>query len=415
MRGWPVPGAIAACLLAASARAQEPSPVPSPSPKPVEVHVTADNKEGFSIASDDGAFVLQFRALAQVDARFYPGGGGEDKSVDTFEVRRLRPSVEGVVARRFEFQFVPDFGEGAAVLEDGYVDAIWTHGFRTRVGRFKTPVGLERLSSDSTLFFTERSLTQNLVASRDVGLMVHGEVAHDRVLYQAGVFNGTPDRRSGDADTNDAKDVAGRVFVSPLRGRVKAENGLSFGVAGSWGEQSGALPTYQTSGQLTFFTYAPDAEADGTRYRITPQASFYRGPLRGLAEYVRSVQDIARGETRGRVANSAADITAAWIVTGESARFTSPIPRRPFLQDGGMGAWEIAVRVHRLDVDDAAFTLGFADPAAMPRAAEAFGLGVNWYLNRNARVSLTYDHTRFEGEADRPVEHCLRGRFQLTF
>ena len=46
------------------------------------------------------------------------------------------------------------------------------------------------------------------------------------------------------------------------------------------------------------------------------------------------------------------------------------------------------------------------------------GAGVNWYLNRNVRVSLDYETTRFEGGAavgDRADEDVIFTRFQVSF
>ena len=44
-------------------------------------------------------------------------------------------------------------------------------------GKFKAPIGLERLQSDPDLPFTERALTSNLSSTRDVGVQLWGDVA----------------------------------------------------------------------------------------------------------------------------------------------------------------------------------------------------------------------------------------------
>jgi phosphate-selective porin OprO/OprP len=53
-------------------------------------------------------------------------------------------------------------------------------------------------------------------------------------------------------------------------------------------------------------------------------------------------------------------------------------------------------RYGELDVDRAAFPI-FASPAANARAAEAFSIGVNWWLNQNVRLLTSFSHTTFEG------------------
>ena len=55
-------------------------------------------------------------------------------------------------------------------------------------------------------------------------------------------------------------------------------------------------------------------------------------------------------------------------------------------------------------------------PAAL--AAHAIGTGVNWYVNRNFKVQLDYEITRFEGGAhtgNRPGERVLISQFALIF
>ena len=53
------------------------------------------------------------------------------------------------------------------------------------------------------------------------------------------------------------------------------------------------------------------------------------------------------------------------------------------------------------------------------RKAKGWGAGFNWYLNRNIRIALDYEQTRFEGGAaggaDRPNEKVLFNRFQIAF
>src|SRR6185503_19878991 len=87
----------------------------------------------------------------------------------------------------------------------------------------------------------------------DLGVQVHGDVAGKKVAYFVGVFNGVADGGSSDGDVSDYKDVAARVFVTPVEG-------LGVGVAGTWGKSNGQvvqtdLPQLKTSGLPTFFQY----------------------------------------------------------------------------------------------------------------------------------------------------------------
>jgi len=163
------------------------------------------------------------------------------------------------------------------------------------------------------------------------------------------------------------------------------------------------------------------------RVRFSPQFYYYVGPFGLLGEYVESRQDISRVKTKGSrsdtVDTSAWQLSAAVFLTGENETFSGFSPKSPFEFGGpGWGALELAVRVHELDIDEAAFAGGsssFADPSASARRARAVGGGLNWWLNQNLRWMLDYEVTRFDGGAanggNRPDERALLTRFFLSF
>ena len=50
--------------------------------------------------------------------------------------------------------------------------------------------------------------------------------------------------------------------------------------------------------------------------------------------------------------------------------------------------------------------------------SEAWAVGFNWYLNKNLRLLVDYETTRFEGGAatgDREDEKIVFSRFQIAF
>ena len=112
-----------------------------------------------------------------------------------------------------------------------------------RAGKFKPPIGYERLQSATDINFAERGLPTNLVPSRDVGLQIGGEVANGVFEYQVGIFNGAPDLANGDADLNDSKDLAARVFVQPIRpGALRAS---ASAISGSTGVEQGSTTAHR--------------------------------------------------------------------------------------------------------------------------------------------------------------------------
>jgi phosphate-selective porin OprO and OprP len=389
---------------------------------------TANAKDGFSLKSADGKYTLKIRGYAQADGRFYPS---DDASAiaNNFFLRRARPILEATVGRYFGFRIMPDFAQGQTSLFDAYWEGKFVPQFEVRAGKFKPPIGFERLQSATDITFAERGLPTNLAPSRDIGLQVGGEVAAGVFAYQVGVFDGVPDLANGDADLGDAKDVAARVFLQPFkRGTLK---GLGFGIAGSTGNEPGTgmttgLPGYRSPSQQTVFRYRTDAVdpansvlANGRRSRVSPQAYLGLGSLGVLGEYIVSSQEVSLGTSTAKLNHRAWQASAGYFLTGEQAGLRSPMPKKPFdLGAGTWGALEIAARYGELDLDDDAFPI-YANPSSAVSKEKALGLGVNWHLTRQVKVSVNYEHTTFEGGAvdgaDRASEDFVVTRFQHSF
>jgi len=84
-------------------------------------------------------------------------------------IRRARPILDTTVLGIVDFRLVPDFAEGRAQVFDAHVDVRPRPWIKLRAGKFKPPIGLERLQSDPDLPFMERALTSNLSPVRDTG------------------------------------------------------------------------------------------------------------------------------------------------------------------------------------------------------------------------------------------------------
>jgi len=396
--------------------------------------------------SADSNFVLRLRGIVQLDSRTYLDDGGI-RGNDGFVLRRVRPIFEGTVYRDFQFRIQPDFAGSAATIRDAYLNYTYDSGLQLRLGKFKTPVGLEQVQSDSAGVFVERSLVSDLLPSRDLGLQLHGELwpgseadtkslAWNGVLnYAVGVFNGLGDgRQSSNAEFDDSKHLAGRLFLHPfLKSNLDPVKGLGLGIGASFGDSHGAagLPQrngFDTEGQQSFFTYFtssratdPNVIADGAHWRISPQGYWYWKRFGLLGEYAISSQELRRTDlgTLATVRNMGWQISGACMLTGETPTYKYVSPDHPFdPRNNSWGAIEVVGRYSQLKVDDAVFPL-FSNPATSANRAAAWGVGLNWYLNRNIRTSLDFIHTDFAGGAlsdvARQDEKFFVTRVQLVF
>jgi len=400
--------------------------------KSKETATVSAGKEGFFIKSGDNAYSLRLGGNIQVDSRWYfDKASTVGGTSDTFILRKVRPVLEGVFYDKFAFRLMPDFGQGQTVLQDAYIEYRHSKFVNIRAGKYKPPIGLERLQADSETEFVERGLPTNLVPNRDTGVQWAGAVFSDTLSYQVGVFNGNIDNSTVDtADTNDNKDYLARVFAEPFKNGDSFLSGLGFGISYGYGVQQGTaaaanLPQYKSVGQLNFFTYSTGAFSDGERSRVSPQFYYYVGPYGLLGEYVKSTQKVTRAATLKQDVDSTAwQIAGFWVLTGEDASFRNPNPRKPYKVGGdGWGTVELVARYGVQTIDDAAFAGSaanrLADPNASAREARAAGIGVNWYFSRNFKIQVNYDQTEYDGGAaagaDMATEKALFTRFQANF
>lgn len=412
---------------------------------------------------------------------------GFHNAEDTSLLRRVRPTIEGKVAGKYGFRFTPEFAGGSASAVDAYVEANLNPAFKIRAGKQKSIVGLERLQGGGDIKFVERSYVTNaILPNRDLGVTVSGDLFENKLNYGVGIVNGVADggNISTGSEYNGEREYTARLFATPFIDSTSALAGLGFGIGGTWTDYTGeknlnftdtsaadatrnGLPSYVTEGQQTFFRYTSNAIADGQRIRWSPQANYYYGPLGVIAEYARVSQDVSLASggsasgggagtstvitpgTKKNLKHDAWGIGVSYLLTGEDASFKGVKPKADFdLDKGGWGAWELVARYSEINLDNDTFknaagayaaegsAIGnsFADLTKSAKSAETWTLGVNWYLNTNAKFALNYARTSFDGGAlrkglaqatnnnasgtnvrDRNDEDALLARFQVAF
>jgi len=406
---------------------------------------SADEK-GFAIRSADKSYALKFHTLLQTDSRWFLQNGALSDKADTFLIRRFRPSMDGTVLGFVNFKFTPDFAGGSVAVFDAFVDVgpfPWLH---LMAGKFKSPLGLERLQSDADLAFIERALSQNLTPQRDVGVALWGELLGGFAIYHAGIYNGNADATNTDVDANHAKDFVGRLLIQPFKLEgLGAAGDLGLHFAASTGNRLGLatsaqLPSFKSGGQNTIFAYnAPTGDTAGIstpfahlrQTRINPGLFYYYGPIGVLGEYVWSKQGIQKGNTIGTLKHQAAHATASVVIGGRNG-YNGATPNQNLdLKKGTLGALEIAVRWNYLKIDGATFGNSadatqpvYSDPTKNVSKAQAFAGGVNYLASRAVKLAVDFEQTRFTGGqvaadkktvVNRTTENVIIGRLQLNF
>jgi phosphate-selective porin OprO and OprP len=360
---------------------------------------------GFYIRSADNAFSLRITGQLQADYRWYVASA-DRTDIDQFLLRRARFGLEATLFRYYEFRFLPDFGQGQTKLQDGYLNVHYWDALQFTAGKFKQPFSYEQLIQDRFTPLMERSLIDQLVPQRDLGLMAHGQnLIGGRLDYGVAVSNGV---QNGDGDTNNSKDVNGRVAVRPFAGWEESFlRRFQFGISGGYGiENEPVNPnTLKTPAGVPFFKFNRNVLADGQRSRFSPEVAYFVAGFGMSAQYFHMEQQLRPGTgDLVRVPFDGFYVQMSYLLTGEERTgYSQPIaPLRPYDPTcgcRGCGAWELLIRVSRVQAGDVVFAprpLRLADPALFSDAATEMTLGVNWYLNRWVRVQLNWEHARFD-------------------
>jgi phosphate-selective porin OprO/OprP len=419
MGTWRVQTLVAAIVLLSGAAASAkdnpestPQPISPPEPPPaLQLSPVAGWDNGFFIQSADRIFILRITGQIQADYRDFLGTD-DAKDIDTLLARRARLGIEATMAKYYEFRLLPDFGQGKAVVQDAYMNVHYWDALQFEAGKFKQPFSYEQLIQDRFVPTMERSMLDQLVPQRDEGVMAHGQKLFGGLLdYGVSFSNGTI---NGEADTNDHKDLAGRLAVYPFAGidGLTWLNGLESGFSVTHGIENELVSpnTLRTPATVPWFTYKTTVRADGFRNRWSPELVYFYGPFGFAAQYFREDEQL-RPSAVGKGASYRADVPyegyyvmATLLLTGEErATYSAAVaPLIPFDPDNPLfpfGAWELVVRFSRLRVSEVVFLPGIAnlaDPNINSPEADEWTLGFNWYLNKWFRMQFNWEHAHFE-------------------
>ncbi len=383
---------------------------------------------GLVISSPDKQYQLKMRGYIQADSRNY-NGNNNNTNVDQFLIRTAQPIVEGKFGNYFDSRLMLDFGNNQTRLLDAYGDFTPYSWANLRIGKFKAPIGLERWESESDTLFVERGMTTNLVPFRDIGFEFFGEPVPQTIEYQLAFIDGGVDLGDTTGDTDNAKDITGRVFTHPFRNSdaVQLQN-FGIGAAASYGQRNGSTGNtevtagYVTISQAKFFTFTPasgTAYADGALWRFNPELYWSAGPFGLMSEYVYESQQMTNGAHHATLDNTAWLATVSYVLTGEDAAFEGVVPFHNFdPKNGYWGAFEVLARASNLRVDDKTFPF-YANLATSAKEAAETTLGFNWYLNYNLKLNADFSRAQFNGGAasggDRQTEKAFVSRAQFRF
>jgi phosphate-selective porin OprO/OprP len=337
--------------------------------------------------------------------------GARDFS-DGFLVRRARFGVEGTIAKNFNYRFLLELGgsgtEGPTRINDSWIAYTGLAPFTFQLGAFSPAANLDDSTSAEDLAFIERASASELsraLAAAD-GRMGFALKANGKRWMSSLALT---TRTVNDAEVFDVQSAA--VARTAFLAATSDSYNLQLGASGTYvfapaDQGQGTSPRHPLR-----FRDRPEIRVDGTRLIDTGNIDAENASVYGLefggnwkSLYLQGEHfwyDVAR---RGSADLPDPDFTGyylqgSWVLTGESRRynavtgsFQNPRPKAPFSSNGGFGAWELAARYSRMNLN---FNEGMEGAAATPDSVrggdqQIWTLGVNWFPNPNVKVMLNY-------------------------
>lgn len=303
-------------------------------------------------------------------------------------------------------------------VKDAYLELVGIPGIGSvRVGHFKEPFLLDELTSSKYITFLERAAPTAFAPSRNSGMMLFSQLADGRVNWQAGAFLTTDDHGAKMGD--DGYSLGARV-AGPLIGEDNSDRVVHLGASVNYRAPEGAAVRFSSRPEIHLSDRLIDTGTVAAESVILVGAELggVFGPAHIAGEYVmasvRSPDDSSRSEA-GDPDFSGFYAQAGYFLTGEHRAYegggwTRTGPSANFLDDGGLGAWEVAVRYSSLDLND-------EDAGIEGGRMDNITLGLNWYPHANARIMFNFVASSIKdvGNEEVGTASALAIRYQIDF
>ena len=373
--------------------------------KPSDVEVTTNG--GLKVKSRDGKFETKLGGRLQLDASAY---GGEPDMGDGTDVRRARLNLQGKLYHDWGFRLQYDFvDEGSRGIKDAYLSYNGFEQLALKVGHFRDPFSLQTQTSTNDIMFMERALPAAFDAGRHIGMMA--STNHKHWTLAGGLFGDTVGSGDSTGTEDEGWGASSRVTWTPVN---KQSQILHLGLGLNYRETGGSnsarfrqQPETHIAGVNIVDTGTIAAVNDFLK--VGAEIATVQGPFSAQAEYITtSVQRDADRDLDfdGWYAQ------ASYFLTGESRQYKdgkfARVTPKSIVGEGGIGAWELALRFSTLDLSDADIDGGEADSVT---------LGMNWYPTPTLRFTANYvDVLDVEGGAnDGDEPSVLQLRSQWAF
>ena len=375
-------------------------------------------KEGLHLDSANEEFKLMIGGRIQTDFASLSADSGLEDALgllpDGFEFRRARLRAEGTIYNNIDYKaqydFAPDILDGlseGSSFKDVYV------GIRNipilgaiRVGHQKEPFSMEAITSSRFTVFQETSSGSAFVPSRNAGILLQNQPLKKRINLAVGLFKTSTDKGLA---VSDGFNFTTRLAGTPLfgdGGRKLVHLGIAYSRQNSFFDRLG----FRERPEAHLAPWFVDTGVfEAQKYQLMGiEGALVAGPFSTQAEYI---HNWVEATTRGNPRFKSGYVQGSFFLTGEHHRYSQDEAafdrQRPlknfFNGTGGFGAWEVAGRYSKLDLNDASIEGG---------EMNNYTLGLNWYLNPHTRWTFNYVFSEVKDLDDSDI---FQMRFYVDF
>lgn len=356
------------------------------------------------------------------------------------ELERARLGLQGKGFDRYFYRFSADFAQPDPVTSraprvvDAYAEIRELPFGTLRMGQFRVPMSINRLTNPNDLTFIERGLPQAFNPARELGVMAMNSTANYFFSWYSDISTQQADAAGQQFGKAGRVDLTQRIvflpwYDEPSGGRYLFEVGGAYLYSNTRNSNvryaSAPEAVLQFGNQINLIPYFVDTGAILARDTNTLQAeaSTVLGPLSFQAEYYGvfvnpTVSPLAGGSD---LFFSGWYVFGSFFLTGEhrlynrtQAIYTSVTPFTNFFRVRGAergvftgpGAWEVAVRFSQINLSDRYIQGGRLNDVTF---------GLNWYLTQQMKIMANYIYAMNDVHHNRTYANIVETRAQVVW
>jgi phosphate-selective porin OprO/OprP len=344
-----------------------------------------------------------------MDSRWHDGDTSLSKTqADGVEITAARLGVTGKLAPEVGYKFENDFSDNGSKVKDAYITYDGIKKSQFKIGHFRQPFSLDRLTNLNNTTFLDRSVAISDAPNRSMGLQgaTHGKDWQ----ITTGIFGKETSQTSISAGSEYS--FATRASYVPIN---TADKLIHLGLALNLSSKN-ISSTYAPTGSNTVDTQS----LYGTEFAIrlnslSIQGEYIFNNTTYNADLTASPTAIPNGATAHY---NSYYLQTSYMLTGEkrvydiqSGTFKN-IKVKKTVDSGSIGAIELATRFSNQDKNDE-----YTSVAINNGKVNQISLAINWYLNDNVRIMLNYisNEISIRDGAINPQYNAVLARAQLNF